>query len=126
MSEPGYYCTVGEYTEQIRNWAVFDTEYRRHRGGEPVDPNVLFNFARVAAVWERLRWDIHTRGASPGDRNRLDELTEALQGLATTLGLGTVDPDGFLPGDPARLLAGRRGNAIDPWHEWCMYAPKES
>jgi hypothetical protein len=123
MSE--YYCTVGEYTAQIKNWAVFDKEYRRHHGMTPADPNVVFNFARVAAVWERLRWDMHTKGASPGDRNRLDELTEKLQGLATQLGLGKVDPDDFLPGNDAAFLAHRPGNTFDPWHEHCMYSTKE-
>jgi hypothetical protein len=118
-----YSVTVGEYTAQIRNWAIFDKEYRRHKGWPPADPNVIFNFARVAATFERLRWDMHTKGCSPGDRNRLDELTEALQGLATTLGLGTVDQDGWLPGNPGRLLA-HRGRSIDPWHMYCMYAPR--
>ena len=121
----GYYMTVGEYTEVIRDWAQFDKEYRRHQGLSPADPNVVFNFARVAAVWERLRYDMHTKGASPGDRNRLDELTEKLQGLATQLGLkGKVDPDKWLPGDPGVYLAMRQNNRIDPWHMHSMYAPK--
>src|SRR5271166_5529166 len=118
-----YYCTVGEYTAQIKDWAVFDKEWREHKGWPAADPNVIWDFARVAAVWERLRFDMHTKGASPGDRNRLDELTEKLQGLATELGLGKVDSDGWLPGDPGVLLAHRRDNTIDPWHEHCMYAP---
>ena len=121
-----YYCTVDQLAAWIRDWVQFDREYRKYHGKPPVDPNVVFNFSRVAAVFERLRWDMHTKGASPGDRNRLDELTVALQGLATTLGLGTVDPDNFLPGDPARLLAHRRDNSIAPWFEHCLYAPKES
>jgi hypothetical protein len=119
-----YGCTVGEYTAQIRNWAIFDKAFRRDEGWPPVDPNVVFNFARVAATWERLRYDMHSKDASPGDRGRLDELTEKLQVLATQLGLGTVDPDGFLPGNPARYLAGRRDNTIDPWWMHCMYEPK--
>jgi hypothetical protein len=120
-----YYVTVDEYAAQIRNWAVFDNEYRRHRSKPPLDPNVVFSFSRVAAVWERLRWDIHTKGASPGDRNRLDELTNVLQGLAAQLGLGNVDPDKFLPGDPSAYLAGRNSNnTLAPWHEFCMYAPR--
>jgi hypothetical protein len=120
-----YHCTVDQLAGWIRDWAEFDKEMRKHWGKPPVDPNVVFTFSRVAAVCERLRWDIHTRGASPGDRNRLDELTTALQALSDTLGLGKVDPDGFLPGDPAVLLAYRRNNTLDPWHEHCLYAPKE-
>ncbi|MGH3556640.1 hypothetical protein [Mycobacterium sp.] len=116
--------SVAEYAAQIRDWAIFDKEYRQHNGEPPVDPNVVFDFSRVAAVWERLRWDMHTKGASPGDRNRLNELTDKLQRLATQLGLGKVDPDSFLPGDPARLLAQGPGNTIEPWFEHCMYAPR--
>jgi hypothetical protein len=122
MSKREYYCTVDEYAAQIRNWAKFDKEVREHRGQPPADPNVVFNYARVAAVWERLRWDMHTKGASPGDRNRFDELTVKLQELATALGLGKVDPDGFLPGNPVVYLAGRGPkNELEPWYEHCMY-----
>ena len=85
--------TVEQFAGQVRGWAIFNKEMRRHWGQEPVDPNVVFKFSRVAATWERLRWDIHTKGASPGDRARLEELNAALQVLATELGLGTVDPD---------------------------------
>jgi hypothetical protein len=120
-----YYVTVEQYAEQIRNWAVFDKELRQHRGQPAVDPNVVFKFARVAATWERLRWDMHTKRVSPGDRNRLDELTDALHGLATQLGLKrAVDPDKWLPGDPGVLIA-RRGNTLQPWHQHCMYDPRE-
>jgi hypothetical protein len=119
-----YHVTVDQRAAQIRDWAVFDKEVRRHQGKPPVDPNVVFNFSRVAAVFERLRWDVHTRDASPGDRNRLEELTDTLQTVATQLGLGRVDPDDFLPGDPAVLLAGRRDNTLDPWFAHCMYDPK--
>jgi hypothetical protein len=120
----GYFVSVDQYAAQIRGWAIFDKEMRQHWGKPPVDPNLVFNFSRCAAVWERLRWDIHTKGASPGDRNRLDELTDTLRGLATQLGLGRVDPDNFLPGNPARLLAARRDNSFDPWFEHCMYAAR--
>lgn len=116
-----YHLTVEQYAAQIRNWAIFNQEYRRQSGMPRVDPNVVFNFSRVAAVWERLRWDLHTRDASPGDRNRLDELTDKLQGLATQLGLGKVDRDDFLPGDPGRYVAQGPGNKMDPWFEHCMY-----
>lgn len=108
--------TVDEYAAVIRGWARFDQEVRRYWGLPAVDPNAVRSFSRVAAVWERLRWDIHTKGASPGDRNRLDELTERLQELATGLGLGRVDPEGFLPGDPSCLIANK-----NPWYEHCMY-----
>jgi hypothetical protein len=120
-----YYVTVEQYASQIRDWAIFDKELRQHRGLPPIDPNVVFNFSRVAAVWERLRWDIHSRGASPGDRYRLDELTDTLQGLATQLGLGRVDRDDFLPGDPSVYLANGPGNTIEPWFQHCMYDPSE-
>lgn len=116
--------TVEQYAEQIRNWAQFDRDYRRRDGLPPAAPDVVFNFARVAATWERLRYNMHTKGSSPGDRNRLDELTVKLQGLATRLGLtGTVDPDKWLPGDPGVLIA-LRGNTLQPWHEGCMYKPR--
>ena len=115
--------TVGEYAAQVRGWAVFDREYRAYKGLPAVDPNVVFNFARVAAVWERLRYDIHTKGASPGDRARLVELTEALQPLATQLGLGTVDPDKFLPDDPARYLASQ--GDLNDWWRYSLYRPRE-
>ncbi|MFZ0718123.1 hypothetical protein [Mycobacterium sp.] len=119
-----YGMTVEQYAAQIRGWAEFDKEWRRHKELAPVDPNAVFNFARVAATWERLRYDMHTKGASPGDRNRLDELTKKLQGLATQLGLnGRVDPDRWLPGDPGVLIA-LRGNALQPWHEFSAYKPR--
>jgi hypothetical protein len=121
----GCYVTVDQYAAQIRDWAVFDQGVRRHWGQAPVDPNVVFTFSRIAAVWERLRWDLHVKGASPGDRNRLDELTGILQGLAAQLGLGKVDCDDFLPGDSTVLLANRRNNTHDPWFEHCMYDPRE-
>jgi hypothetical protein len=121
-----YYVTVEQYAEQIRNWAKFDKEYRRHKGLPPVDPNVVFKLARVAATYERLRWDMHTKRVSPGDRNRLDELADALQRFATELGLGKVDHDGWLPGDPGVYLAGYGPrNTLQPWHQHCMYDPRE-
>ncbi|GBE64206.1 hypothetical protein MFM001_06680 [Mycobacterium sp. MFM001] len=124
MSRREYYCSVDEYATQIRDWGIFSKEVRAHRGQLPLDPNVVFNFARVAAVWERLRWDMHTKSTTPGDRNRLDELTDQLQTLATQLGLGKVDPDGFLPGDPSVYLANNRVSGLDPWWMHCSYDPK--
>jgi hypothetical protein len=118
-----YHMTVAEYAAVIRDWAIFKPSYRKFDGNPPFDPAVVFDFSRVAATWQRLRWDIHTRGGTPGDRQRLGELTGALQRLASQLELGTVDPDKFLPGDPSRLLAGRsRDNMMDPWFQHCMYA----
>jgi hypothetical protein len=106
--------TVEEYASEIRSWAIFKP---------PVDPNVVFDFSRTAAAWERLRWDMRTKGASPGDRNRLDELTAILQPLATKLGLGTVDPDKFLVGDPTRILANQ--GQLNDWWLYCAYRPRE-
>ncbi|WP_428339790.1 hypothetical protein [Mycobacterium sp.] len=120
--------TVEQYAAQIWDWASFDRENRRHRGMAPVDPNVVFTSSRVAAAWERLRWDIHAKGASLGDRSRLDELTVVLQKLSTALGFeGTIDPDDWLPDDPGTYLAGRGPrNELAPWFEHCSYAPREA
>jgi hypothetical protein len=110
--------TPEQYAVQIRGWACFDREMRLHRGQEPLPRDMVFTFSRVAALWERTRFDIHTKGASPGDRARLEELNARLQGLATELGLGTVDPDELLPGDPSRLfIVDHKGTPPNWWDE---------
>jgi hypothetical protein len=115
-----YGMTISEYAATIRSWARFDKNCRKRAGQPPFDPAVVHDFSRVAAAWQRLRWDIHTRGGTPGDRQRLAELTAVLQKLASQLELGTVDPDKFLPGDPARILA-HRGSTMAPWFQYCLF-----
>jgi hypothetical protein len=111
--------TISEYAATIRDWTRFDPGWRKRAGQPPFDPAVVHNFSRVAATWQRLRWDLHKHGAAPGDRQRLAELTAVLQRLASQLELGVVDADKFLPGDPCRLLAGN--NTMAPWYQHCMY-----
>jgi hypothetical protein len=84
-------------------------------------------YARTAAAWENLRLRIDTSTASPADAADFKQLTIRMREMVKQFGLtekrwhlvpvaasedgenavrGVTDPNGFLLGDPARLLSG--------------------
>lgn len=95
---------------EIRAW----TTPRR-----PIPLGVLARYAAVAARWEKQRWRIAGGAPVPADDERFAALSVLLRDLSAELGLrtctaedegeqgvtGITDRDGFLPGDPARLIS---------------------
>jgi hypothetical protein len=79
------------------------------------------DYAALAAAWEQYRLKVH-RDSLPADAERFLSLTTALRPLVAELGLtrictaddpgegvpGITDRNGYLSGDPARILG-------DPW-----------
>lgn len=99
-----------ERAAEIRTWIT-------GRLTRPVPLARVAAYARVAASWEDYRLRVHDHPL-PADAERLVALTGALRELSAELGLATctgadagadgvpgcTDANGYLPGDPARLL----------------------
>lgn len=97
---------------EIRSWT---------RPPRPVSLTKVAQYATLAASWEDYRLRVH-RDALPADAERFLALTAALRASVAELGLpricaaddpgdgvpGITDRNGYLSGDPARILG-------DPW-----------
>lgn len=97
-----------ERAAEVRGWT---------RPGRPVSMNRLVSYGHVAALWEVYRLRCR-RSPVPADDRKFVELSATVRGLAADLGLttctdatanadgvpGITDRNGFLPGDPARIL----------------------
>ena len=97
-----------ERAAEIRSWT---------RPPRPVGLNRVAEYAKVAANWEEYRLRVHLHSL-PADAERFLALTTVLRPLVAELGLprictaedpgegvpGITDRNGYLIGDPARLL----------------------
>jgi hypothetical protein len=94
---------------EIRTWT---------KPGRPVNVERVAEYARVAATWELYRLKVHA-GPLAADAERFVTLTTALRDLVCDLALprvctidspgdgvpGITDRNGFLIGDPARIMS---------------------
>lgn len=74
-------------------------------------------YAMAAARWEQLRI-MQARGqTTPGDDTRLRELVVTVQALGEKLGLGSniTDSQGYLIGDPGRIISKNWRDNIEMW-----------
>jgi hypothetical protein len=99
---------VIERAAEIRSWT---------KPPRPVSLDKVAKYARLAAVWEDFRLKVHLHSL-PADAERFVALTAALRPLVAQLGLprvcttdnpgdgvpGVTDRNGYLIGDPARIL----------------------
>ena len=99
--------------------------------GRPVEVAMVYQYAAVAADWERLRLRLHrNRVLVRPDDERFSTLTVNLRRLSIELGLKTCTPKtagtdgiagitghrGFLPNDPGYL---RSSTWFDSAARWC-------
>jgi hypothetical protein len=118
--------SIEERAADIRRWT---------KPSNPVPLAVVVRYAKAAAIWERMRWRLYKSTPTPADDERFAALSGVLRDQLREMGyqikdVGEPEPaqlrrsdlrqqnlrrehavtgitsDGFLPGDPARLLDG--------------------
>lgn len=68
-------------------------------------PAMARRYSVVAARWEELRLAMDKGKTTPADDARFLDLSHTLKAIGSKLGFADLtDADGFLPGDPARII----------------------
>lgn len=80
------------------------------------DPATARRYSLVAARWEELCLAADRGQTTPADDTRLRELTQVITAMSGQLGFKALtDANGFLPGDPQRIICESWQEAAEGW-----------
>ncbi|MEB3023919.1 hypothetical protein [[Mycobacterium] crassicus] len=115
-------------SESLRNRSAAIRQYLANVT-PAINPVVAHRYSLVAARWEALRLLIDSGNGTARDDQRFSDLGGILRALTKQLGVPTCTdenrgadgipgltwPNGFLPGDPERILAADWREAARDW-----------